>query len=321
MSTGMVHEMAREQLEAFVLDALSASERAEVLAHVARCVACQMEVAALQAAAAQLAYAVKPVPMPDSQRDLVRARLIARARAAGASAEAEPAPPPPPVVLIPTSKAPPTAEGADAFHPSPRFHIMVPHSSAAEAALHPHRLRWMNSNAGWVAAAATFVAIVSSGMLYSVMRERDGLANALQVASTQWGGNVRAVDSLRLAVADRDRLIANLTGPRVAVMTLAANSAKSPSARMFWDQSVNAWTFVAHNLPRPKAGRVYQLWLVTANQKISAGVFVPQANGDAVVRATYALSPTALAAVAVTDEPDTGSAQPTTVPIIVGSGR
>ena len=87
---------------------------------------------------------------------------------------------------------------------------------------------------------------------------------------------------------------------------------------MFWDQSVDAWTFVAHNLPKPKTGRTYQLWLVTATQKISAGTFMPGVNGDAVVRATYALPKDALAAVAVTDEPEAGSAQPTTVPVIVG---
>ncbi len=321
--TGMAHEMAREELEAFVLDALDAEERAAVLAHVSRCVACQVEVSALQAAAAQLAYVVKPVSLPDAQRDRVRARLIARAKAGVASAE--PAPPPPPVVLIPPPRAPSTAatagDAAD-FHPSPAFHIMVPAvSPGAESALHPRRLRGMNTGPVWVAVAASFVALVSSGLLYGVMRERDRLQRAFQAVATQRAGSAEALDSLRLAVVDRDRLIANLTGPQVAVVNMASGGVRAPSARMFWDQPANAWTFVAHNLPRPKAGRIYQLWLVTANEKISAGVFTPLANGDALVRATYALAPNALAAVAVTDEPDTGSAQPTTVPFIVGSAR
>jgi anti-sigma-K factor RskA len=88
---------------------------------------------------------------------------------------------------------------------------------------------------------------------------------------------------------------------------------------MFWDQSVDAWTFVAHHLPAPKPGRTYQLWLVTPTSKISAGTFAPGTNGDAVVRAKYALPKNALAAVAVTDEPDSGSAQPTTAPFMVGT--
>jgi anti-sigma-K factor RskA len=76
---------------------------------------------------------------------------------------------------------------------------------------------------------------------------------------------------------------------------------------------------VAHRLPAPAAGRAYQLWLVTASAKISAGTFSPDAGGDAVVRATYALPATALAAVAVTDEPAAGSAQPTTAPLLLAS--
>ena len=127
------------------------------------------------------------------------------------------------------------------------------------------------------------------------------------------------LDSLRAAIGTRDRMIANLTGPEVAVVTLAASSPRAPSARMFWDQSVNAWTFVAHNMPQPRPGRSYQLWLVTAGAKISAGTFTPDGQGNATVRATYALSKDALAAVAVTDEPGDGSPQPTTSPVMVGA--
>lgn len=321
--TGMAHEMAREELEAFVLDALDANERASVLAHVARCVACQMEVAALQSAATELAFAVKPVSLPDAQRDRVRSRLLARA-SADVMQEA-PAPPPKLTVLVPPPRPTPSSaatvvDSAD-FHPSPQFHIMVPHNAAAEAAMHPQRLKGLNTGLGWMAVAASFVAVVSLAMLVQTIRDRDNIQAAFVAVTAQRGGNSEVLDSLRASVADRDRMIANLTGPSVAVVTLAANGVRAPSARMFWDQSVNAWTFVAHNLPRPKPGRVYQLWLVTANQKISAGVFIPQANGEALVRATYALPANTLAAVAVTDEPETGSAQPTTVPLIVGSAR
>lgn len=318
-SISMTHEVAREELEAFVLDALDATERAAVLAHVSRCVACQRTVVALQATAAELAYLVKPVSLPDAERDRVRSRLLARAKSS--DAESAPEPPPKLTVLMPPPRTAATHADTADFQPSPQFHIMVPHSAAAEAALHPQRLRKLNTGLGWLAVAATFIAIVSAGMMYQLMRERDRLAGAFQVVTAQRGGTNEVLDSLRALVADREKLIANLTGPQVAVVSLAAAGVRAPSARMFWDQSVNAWTFVAHNLPQPKPGRVYQLWLVTANQKISAGVFVPKDNGEAVVRATYALPPNTLAAVAVTDEPDTGSTQPTTVPLIVGSAR
>ena len=88
---------------------------------------------------------------------------------------------------------------------------------------------------------------------------------------------------------------------------------------MFWDHSRNAWTLVAHNLPMPRAGRTYQLWLMTPTSKISAGTFMPEHNGEAMVRATYALARDSLRAVAVTDEPAGGMPQPTGSYVVVGN--
>ncbi len=278
-SSGMTHEEAREALEALALDALDASERAAVLAHVTGCADCRHERAALEVHVAQLAYAVRPEPMSDVQRVRVRSRLLARAAADRSSAS--PVRPDTDVRRVP-AMTPPTRQSM------------------------------------WIALAASVVAAVSLASLFQVNREREHIAGAYAAAVGERTASRASLDSLRAAMADRDKLIANLTGPDVAVVTMASAGPKTPSARMFWDQSVNAWTFVAHNLPRPKAGRTYQLWLVTASQKISAGTFAPGANGEAVVRATYALAKDSLAAVAVTDEPETGSAQPTTVPFIVG---
>lgn len=284
-TTGMAHEQAREALEALALDALDVEERTAVLAHVTGCSICQQEVVSLQATASQLAYAVKPVPMSNAQRDRIRSRLAGRV-------------------------------AADRTHP-PEVHasansvILIPHPEhAAHAGRH-----WFESPSSWLAMAATLVAAVSLATLYQVTKERDNVQRTYQFTQ----GRTSQVDSLRAAVDDRDRLIANITGPQVAVMTLTSEGVRAPWARMFWDQSANQWTFVAHNLPAPRSGRTYQLWLVTAKDKINAGIFSPDAKGDAVVRATYNLPKDALAAVAVTDEPSAGSPQPTTTPIIVGA--
>lgn len=304
-SNGMAHKEAREALGALALDALGAPERAAVLAHVDGCAVCRNALAALEATAAELAYAVRPVPMPDAQRDGIRERLVRRAAAERSDAHHGAG-----VRLAlhgPSAELVPAIE-ADGEKP---FHILIPHT-ANEGLQHP--THWTAGRAWWLALAASLVAVVSLGSLYQVTKERDAITAAYQVTV----GDRVVTDSLRASLTDRDHLIANLTGPQVAVVTLASSGARAPSARMFWDQSVDAWTFVAHNLPKLKTGRTYQLWLVTAKQKISAGTFIPGANGDAVVRATYALPKGALAAVAVTDEPEAGSAQPTTVPVIVG---
>ena len=51
MSDDMTHETASEALEALALDALDASERERVLAHVVDCAECQRELAAFERAA------------------------------------------------------------------------------------------------------------------------------------------------------------------------------------------------------------------------------------------------------------------------------
>ncbi|MEP7001886.1 MAG: anti-sigma factor [bacterium] len=303
-TTGMTHDEAREALEALALDALSIPERADVLAHVEGCAACREELALLEATAAELAYAVRPVPMPYAQRDRVRGRLMNRAAAeraeraeGGLAASAE---------FIP----------AVDVHGEKPFHILIP-QTPNDGTRHP--THWTRTRATWLAAAASFVAAVSLVSWYQARNERDSIRSAYQLVAGARSTGRSMLDSLRNELDDRDKLIANLTGSQVAVVTLASTNPAAPSARMFWNQSVDAWTFTAHHLPQPRIGRTYQLWLVTAKLKISAGTFKPDSNGNAVVRATYALPKDALAAVAVTDEPEAGSPQPTTVPVIVGT--
>jgi hypothetical protein len=270
MTDGMTHDDARDALEALALDALDASERDAVLAHVAGCTPCRTDLAAFQRTAADLAYVVPPVPMSAAQRDRIRARLLARA-----ARDAD---------VVPIAR--PSAE------------------------------RRGPSRSAWLAMAASAIALLSTAALLQTRRERDGLREAARVAWAERGARAVAADSLRAALEDRDRLIANMTGSQVAVMTLAASGPQSPSGRMFWDQQHDAWVFVGHHLKAPRAGRTYQLWLVTPGAKISAGTFTPGPDGHVVVRATYALNKDSLAAIAVTDEPSAGSAQPTTAPVL-----
>jgi anti-sigma-K factor RskA len=156
------------------------------------------------------------------------------------------------------------------------------------AAAPTRRTRFARST--WVAAAASLVAVLSVG---AMMRMRH----------------------------EQDKAIATLTGRNVAVMKLAAVTPRAPSGMIFWDQARGDWTLVAHNLRMPKAGRGYQLWLVTPRAKISGGMFMPDAHGDAMMRMHHTLAADSLAALAVTEEPRAGSAQPTTPPLMVASAN
>ncbi len=309
------HDYTREALEALALDALDASERRAVLAHLSTCGSCREELRILELTARELAYAARPIAMAPAQRDRVRARLLARAAAdanaagataAGGTGDATALPEPTIIPLRQPSRAQQQSQQSQRQQEQQRSTPRVP---------------TRGGRGGWMALAAGIVAVASLAQLARVSAERDSLRDAVRTATIERGSRALSVDSLKNVVVERDRELANLTGPQVAVMTLASATPSAPSARMFWDQSVNAWTFVAHNLQAPRAGRTYQLWLVTPTTKISAGTFAPGMTGDAVVRATYALAKDSLAAIAVTDEPTSGSAQPTTTPFMVAVNR
>jgi anti-sigma-K factor RskA len=281
------HDEAWPELPAAALDALPAAERAAVLAHAADCPQCAPELAA-QAAAAALVGRAAPAASMDAERSArLRARLLARAAAdAGGTARAAPA---------------------------------APVAAAPIAAV---RARPARGLAPWLAVAASIAFLVAAVGLARVSRERDALRVAAAGLQRQRVATAAVAESLGGALVEKERMLRALTGPAVRVVDLTATGTREPTARMFWDRATNRWTMFAHNLAAPKAGKTYQLWLVTADdRRISAGTFAPDSAGAVMMQATYPLAPTALRAIAVTEEPMGGRPQPTGPIVIAGQLR
>lgn len=290
----MTHDEANAELAGAALDALPPAELRAVLAHAAECAACGPELAALRESAAQLAYSAPPAQLHAARCAPMRQRLLARAAA---------------------DRAPVPAVSAVSAAPAPVATVPAPAATPSHRA--DRRDRWA---LGWIVAAAAAGAFVAAQAgLMRTRGERDAARAEVAAIRQDAGAQVRAeTTALAAQVAERDRLLAQLTGPSVRVVELAAAGTRRPVARMFWDPATNGWTMFAHDLPAPRPGRTYQLWLVTASAKISAGTFVPGPNGAAVVHAEYALAPNALRAIAVTDEPAGGVPQPTGPVVISG---
>jgi anti-sigma-K factor RskA len=296
MSDSSGHEAVRDLLAMDALDALSQSERAALDRHLTTCAECTRELAALRDTVASFGASLPPRPMPTERQAAQRARLMARAVEDRAGVA--------PIRGGSSSPATPSATGPRSASP------------AAGGSAHPTLARWL-------AAAALLLAIGAIGAIAYDVSLRSTVQR-LSVARAELRDSASALrDStsvLQRRLADQQAILDGLTGPGVRVIDAAATSARQPYARMFWDQPANRWTFVAYNLPATAPGHTYQLWLVTRDQKkLSAGTFEPRPNGSAIVRATYALSPDSLAAIAVTREPAGGSAQPTTTPFLVGA--
>ena len=288
MMRELSHEEAFAALDATALDALDSAEREAVLAHADACESCRTELAALRAMAAQLAFASPALAdSAPTSRERIRSRLTARA-----AADAK----------------------ARGLNVERRPDLSTREYRAIRARINV--LAWRRAE--WIALAASLLLIVGVGVMASVLRDRENLRDALVGATATTQRSQHASDSLRALVMYKDSLINGITGRDVAMVHLTSTAARAPNAMIFWDRSRNGWTLVAHDLPAPQPGRTYQLWLVTPTSKISAGTFTP-INGEAMVRATYALARDSLRAVAVTDEPAGGVPQPTGQMVVVGS--
>jgi hypothetical protein len=317
----LTHEQASAELAAVALDALPEAERARVLAHAAQCELCQRELRSLSAAAGALAEAFDPTPEElAAAGDLGRVRSRVLARVAGDRAARGAAPPDAASTAIPAG---PRLVRDEEARPAALRPLDTLRPAAREATTVRATPRRTFGGTGWLAIAAGLAFVAAAAGLARVTSERNQLREQLGAAAAARSAAEDARRRLAADVEDRDRLIAQLTGPKVRVVELASTRTRAPSGRMFWDQAANAWTFVAHDLPTPATGRTYQLWVIARERGVtsyvSAGTFTPRADGTAIVRATYPLAPNALAAIGVTEEPAGGSPQPTSAPFIAGN--
>lgn len=303
MMREMSHDEAFAALDAAALDVLDGSERVAVLTHIEGCETCRAELESIRATVANLAFSTAlAADAPTANRSRIRRRLMQRATTEGRSSGETRASSN--IVTLPVGTVVRTPDQATPANGSRTARAFVP------------RLGWRAAE--WTALAAGILFAASLGLIGAMWQERARLRAAIDAESTRARAALATTDSLRSSLSARDSLLGGLTGRDVAVMTLTSNAARSPYARMFWDKSKNTWTLIAHDLPPLKPGRAYQLWLVTRSAKISAGTFAER-DGDAVMRATYALPPEELRALAVTEEPAAGSPQPTSAPLIAAS--
>jgi anti-sigma-K factor RskA len=309
MSAPLSHDDAFAMLPELALGMLSADDAARVMEVVASSPEHAAELASLRAAASTLASATEAAPLAPSRKASMRDRLVTRAAASvGADATGTvDTETPTSSVIIPSTPAPSLKiERSAQVDPAA---VRRPTVTVAPPA--PSPLRFLP----WLAMAASVAfAVVQVTRSGAIESERNAAQSALKSATV---ANSRLTSEL----LSRDSLVAALTGAKVRVVDLASTSNLEPGARMFWDQLTNRWTLITHDLKPVPAGRTYQLWLVTAkSEKISAGTFNTDARGRAVVQATYALAEADLAAIAITEEPEGGSPQPTGTILVAGAG-
>jgi anti-sigma-K factor RskA len=113
--------------------------------------------------------------------------------------------------------------------------------------------------------------------------------------------------------------MAVLTAPDLTQVDLQGQQPVAPQAsgRAFYSRT-RGLVFTASDLPPLRTGRTYQLWLVTAQAPVSAGLFDID-NGGRVTQ-TFSTAPDVArpVAIAVTEEPAGGVPAPTGDKYLVG---
>ncbi len=160
---------------------------------------------------------------------------------------------------------------------------------------------------GWAVAAGLAVA-----SLYSFM--------ALRGANSELRRVEGQLASVRTEAARSRKVLEVVFARDARFIRLSTAAPNEPQFRAFWGGSAGL-VLSGLDVPALKQGRTLQLWVVPkgGGNPVSAGVFAPQANGQVLLIAETQLQPGQAAALAISDEPEGGSPQPTTKPVFVGA--
>ena len=195
--------------------------------------------------------------------------------------------------------------------------VGAPSSTAPSAS---REIRTSGMHPAWLAAAATSVCAAILGYTtFDRQRRIAGLETRLAEVTARANASQALIANVQQTAAAAQSSLAILMAPDVARVDLAGQrAAPQASGRVYWSRS-RGLVFTASNLPPLPAGKVYQLWVVTPEAPVSAGLLRPDDTGSVT---TTIRTPSTLAtpvAMAVTIEPDGGVPAPTGEKYLVGT--
>jgi anti-sigma-K factor RskA len=170
----------------------------------------------------------------------------------------------------------------------------------------------------WLSVAASLVAAVLG--IYAIRMQQRVETLEARVADAErraLAAEQRDREATRVALRVQNTL-AVLAAPDMARIDLQGQPpAAAASGRALWSRA-RGMVFAASNLPALPAGRVYQVWVVTAAAPVSAGLLSPDASGAQVAHFETPVDILAPVAIAVTVEPAGGVPAPTGEKVLIG---
>ena len=197
--------------------------------------------------------------------------------------------------------------------PSPMLKARLVQTVRAEA-----RLPARASTLFWMWAGVAALILLSLYSAWQVQRLRRDLAD-LQAQSTATGGQRARLERERADAQRTALILADPSSVQVAMPQTAQKDA--PPMRAYWNTRLGI-VVAGVRIPLPASQRTLELWLVPKapdGKPVPAGYVRPQDDGTFVLLVANPAAPLAATkALAVTDEPEGGSSQPTTAPRWLG---
>jgi len=276
------HEQFAEDLALYALNALEGEERQNLEKHLASCSSCRLELEQLRGDGALLALSTLGPRPPQRARQRL---LDAVAKEASAA---------------PTSRA---KDAREMGHPAPTL------SQRARKDGPPSPRAWW----GWLGWAAAAAVIVFAASLW-----KENAALKRDVAT--WRAEV-GQQTLEL---ERAQNVANtITSPEGQRFTLVAmKTPPQPQGKAFYLRNRSNLVFVASNMPSLPPQKAYELWLIPMQgAPVPAGMFKPDARGNATVVNPPLPAGIEAKAFAITVENESGATTPTMPIVMMGAGE
>ena len=183
----------------------------------------------------------------------------------------------------------------------------------AIAANEPKAKRFWNWQQAWMAAAAA-LALVSLGLWNQLI----GIDRSLDEARQQVLAMTESQEKDRATIQRTRGALNFLNQPETRLVTSSGSSIElPPKARLFVNKRSGV-LLMAGNLPKLGPGKIYEMWLIPkGGAPVPAGLFQPDETGTAMHIRSGEMDIAGTAAVAISVEPESGSAAPTTTPILV----
>jgi anti-sigma-K factor RskA len=185
--------------------------------------------------------------------------------------------------------------------PGLRERVLARVEGHKEQTLRPPR----RATAPWLALAASLVAVGGLGL--ALLSARSEVRDLRDLLSATQG---------RLAA--REATLNSIFEPAVRMYRLTASGDPEPGIQLFYDRQRQRAIIHGFRLRQVPQDRAYQLWFIRDGKPVPSVTFKPEPDGHARVEQIPVPADGEVSAAAITVEPDSGSAQPTSPIVLVG---